>query len=134
VRFVEAVTEAAAGADLVVEAGPGRVLSALIRQTVPVPVVSMDCDGPSLAGLLRAVAAAYVLGAPVRHAALFADRHVKPLPSPIRLFANPCDDGAPDEPDEELVPVPGAGSTPPEPAVPVAEAGPATVAEAERDG
>ncbi|MBP2327914.1 enediyne polyketide synthase [Kibdelosporangium banguiense] len=117
VRFVEAVTEAAVDADLIIEVGPGHVLSGLVRETVPVPVVAMDSDSPSIEGLLRVAAAAYALGAPVRHAGLFEGRHVKQLPNPIRLFANPCETGVSDE----VIPVPDVVA--PQPVEPEGKAG-----------
>jgi enediyne polyketide synthase len=94
VRFSQAAGSMAAGADLLIEVGPGRVLSGLAEQIAPeVPVVAVDTDGPSLAGLLSAVAAAYVLGAPVRSDELFADRFTRPLPldKTFRFFASPCE-------------------------------------------
>src|SRR5581483_3192151 len=93
VRFSQAVAAMADGVDLLVEVGPGRVLSGLAEQIAPdVPVVAVDTDGPSLAGLLSAVAAAYVLGAPVRPDGLFADRFTRPFPEDktFRFFASPC--------------------------------------------
>jgi enediyne polyketide synthase len=94
VRFSAAASQLAATADLLIEVGPGRVLSGLVAGTAPdVPVVSLDTDGTSLAGLLSAAAAAYVLGAPVRTDALFADRFTRPLPldKQFRFFASPCE-------------------------------------------
>ncbi len=94
VRFSQAVAAMADGVDLLVEVGPGRVLSGLAEQIAPdVPVVAVDTDGPSLAGLLSAVAAAYVLGAPVRPDGLFADRFTRPFPEDktFRFFASPCE-------------------------------------------
>src|SRR6266571_4104755 len=94
VRFSEALGRMAAAADLLIEVGPGRVLSDLAAGIAPdVPVISLDTDGASLAGLLSAAAAAYVLGAPVRGDALFADRFTRPLPldKEFRFFASPCE-------------------------------------------
>lgn len=102
VRFAEAIELAADGADLIVEVGPGHVLSGLVRETVPVPVVSTDAGGASMAGVLRAAAAGYVLGAAVRLGALFEGRHAKPLPEHPVLLANPCETGAPDREPVEL--------------------------------
>ncbi|HEY2577501.1 MAG TPA: type I polyketide synthase [Streptosporangiaceae bacterium] len=94
VRFSEAAGAMAAGADLLIEVGPGRVLSHLAGQIAPhVPVVPLDTDGASLAGVLSAAASAYVLGAPVRARALFADRFTRPFPldKVFRFFASPCE-------------------------------------------
>jgi enediyne polyketide synthase len=94
VRFSEAAAGMADGADLLIEVGPGRVLSGLMEKIAPdVPAVALDTDGNSLAGLLTAVASAYVLGAAVRTEALFADRFTRPLPleKTFRFFASPCE-------------------------------------------
>ncbi len=94
VRFSEAVSAMAADVDLLLEVGPGRVLSGLAAAVaVDVPVIPLDTDGASLSGVLSAVAAAYVLGAPVRHDQLFHGRFTKALPldKEFRFFASPCE-------------------------------------------
>ena len=94
VLFAAAVTQMAADVDLLIEVGPGRVLSTLAADIAPeVPVIALGTDGESLAGLLSAVAGAYVLGAPVRAGGLFADRFTRPLPldKEFRFFASPCE-------------------------------------------
>ena len=94
VRFSEALGRMAADVDLLIEVGPGRVLSGLAAGIAPgVPVIPLDTDSPSLAGVLSAAAAAYALGAPLRHDRLFADRFTRPLPldKEFRFFASPCE-------------------------------------------
>ncbi|MFE7595320.1 erythronolide synthase, partial [Kitasatospora sp. NPDC057512] len=94
VRFHEAAEAAAADADLVVEVGPGRVLSGLLAEIAPdLAVLAVDTDSASLGPLLRIAGAAYVLGAPVRTAALFGGRLVRPLPpeSEPTFLASPCE-------------------------------------------
>ena len=94
VRFSEAVGRMAADVDLLLEVGPGRVLSGLAAGIAAgVPVIALDTEGTSLAGVLSALAAAYVLGAPVRHDQLFRDRFTRPLPldKEFRFFASPCE-------------------------------------------
>lgn len=94
VRYAQAAARLAAESDLLLEAGPSGVLSGLAAQICPaVPAVSLEADSRSLGGLLRAVATAYVLGAPVRHAELFRDRFTRPLPldKQFRFFASPCE-------------------------------------------
>src|SRR6202041_529534 len=94
VRFSAAAGQLAATADLLIEVGPGRVLSGLAAGIAPdIPVIPLDTDGASLAGVLSAAAAAYVLGAPVRTDVLFADRFTRPLPldKQFRFFASPCE-------------------------------------------
>lgn len=110
VLFSDAFGRVAAGTDLLLEVGPGQVLSGLAKSMRPdVPVVPLDSDGPSLSGLLSAVAAAYVLGTPVRHGQLFADRFTRSLPldKKFRFFSSPCE-SAP----EDLLPA--APADPPE--------------------
>ena len=93
VRFIDAVTKAAEEVDLFLEVGPGRVLSGLVTEFTNVPVVALDASGASLKELLQAIGAAFVLGAPVHHRALFADRFTRPfdLNWRPRFFVNPCE-------------------------------------------
>lgn len=93
VRFIEAANTAAAAVDLLIEVGPGQVLTGLASEFLNKPVVAIDAGGDSLQGLLNAVGAAYVLGAPINHNALFADRVTRPfnLDWQPRFFANPCE-------------------------------------------
>jgi acyl transferase domain-containing protein len=75
VRFTQALTRMAAGVSVLIEVGPGRVLSGLAAKVAPqTPVIPLATDGSSLSGVLSAVAAAHVLGGSVRHDLLFADR------------------------------------------------------------
>jgi enediyne polyketide synthase len=92
-RFIDAVTKAAEEVDLFLEVGPGRVLSGLVAEFANVPVVALDASSASLKGLLQAIGAAFVLGAPVHHRALFADRFTRPfaLNWHPRFFVNPCE-------------------------------------------
>ncbi|MGH3242647.1 MAG: type I polyketide synthase, partial [Spirillospora sp.] len=71
VLFAQAVELAAKDVDLFVEVGPGRVLSQLATTIADLPALSLDTDSESLSGLFGVLGAAYVLGAPVRHEALF---------------------------------------------------------------
>ncbi|MBT2212758.1 type I polyketide synthase [Actinomadura sp. NEAU-AAG7] len=106
VLFAQAVELAAKECDLLVEAGPGRVLTGLAAAVTDVPVLALDPDDERLGGLLQVAGAAFVLGAPVRHGALFAGRPAKPLEigAAQRFLSNPCETGAPppappDQPD-----------------------------------
>ncbi|MFD6153506.1 SDR family NAD(P)-dependent oxidoreductase [Streptomyces sp. NPDC060243] len=129
VRFAEAVTEVARRSDLLLEVGPGRILSGLAAQTADVPVLALDTDGTSLAGLLNAVAAAWTLGARVRLDELFRDRFTRPLPldKEFRFLANPCESA----PDGDL-PAQEARATAVA-ATPVPDASPAGTGEPEQD-
>lgn len=93
VRFIEALTAAARDVDFFIEVGPGNVLAGLTRDCVSTPVISLDAAGNSIRGLLEAVAAAFALGVPVNHAALFANRFTRPfnLDWQPKFFANPCE-------------------------------------------
>jgi len=93
VLFAEALDAVAAGVDLWLEVGPGRALSVLAADLVDRPVVAIDAGGPSLHGLLSAVAGVYCLGLPVDVAALFAERFHRPfdLDREPRFFVNPCE-------------------------------------------
>jgi enediyne polyketide synthase len=93
VRFTRAISAAAEHIDLWLEVGPGRVLSGLVGESVNAPVIALDAGGPSLVGLLNAVGAVFALGAPVNHAALFADRFTRPfsLDWQPQFFVNPCE-------------------------------------------
>ena len=118
VRFGDAVSTMAAEADLLLEVGPGRVLSTLAADIAAgIPAVSLDADSTSLAGVFSAIAAAYVMGAPVRHDRLFRDRFSKPLPldKQFRFLVNPCE-LAPTEPAGSIVAAAGLTSAPSLPA------------------
>ena len=98
VRFEEAAAKAIANANLVLEVGPGRILSGLVRQQAPDKLVlSVDTDSASLAPLLTAVGAAYALGVAVDPAPLFRDRVVRPLAEDAEpsFLESPCE-AAPD--------------------------------------
>ena len=96
----------ARGIDLLIEVGPGAVLSSLVRDTADIPVIALDAGGNSLGGLLQALGAAFALGAPVKHAALFADRFVRPfaLDWKPKFFVNPCELAPVSEPSERRAP------------------------------
>ncbi|HEX5114867.1 MAG TPA: type I polyketide synthase [Pseudonocardiaceae bacterium] len=94
VRFREAAAKVAEKSDLVIEVGPGRVLSNLFGEIAPdTPIVTVDTDHKSIAALLRVVGAAFALGAPVDVPALFADRLYRPLDldAEPKFLASPCE-------------------------------------------
>ena len=100
VRFAEAVNALASEVDLLLEVGPGTILGKLANDIAPyVPTISLETDSNSLAGLLRAVAASYVLGAPVRHEELHRNRFTRTLEpgKQFRFFVNPCEQAPVDE-------------------------------------
>src|SRR4051812_5899614 len=80
VRFREAAAKVAERSDLVVEVGPGRVLTGLFEEIAPeTPVLAIDTDNASLQALLRVVGAAFALGAQISVDALFEGRIVRAL-------------------------------------------------------
>ncbi|HME00033.1 MAG TPA: SDR family NAD(P)-dependent oxidoreductase [Terriglobia bacterium] len=93
VRFAQALVAAADETDLFIDVGPGHVLSQLAGESVETPGVAVDACGSSLSGLLRAAAAAFALGTPVRHQELFASRFTRPfdLNWHPKFFVNPCE-------------------------------------------
>jgi enediyne polyketide synthase len=93
VRFSDALASALSGVDLCVEVGPGAVLTGLARELGNVPGWSIDAAGPSIAGLLKTVGAAYAFGMPIDPRALFDGRFTRPfnLDGQPTFFANPCE-------------------------------------------
>ncbi|GAB3463384.1 type I polyketide synthase [Actinophytocola sediminis] len=94
VRFQQAAATAVAGADLVVEVGPGRVLSGLVAQAVPdARVLALDTDSSSLVPLLAVAGAAYTAGVALDPTVLFADRVVRPITedTALNFLASPCE-------------------------------------------
>ncbi|MFG2049443.1 SDR family NAD(P)-dependent oxidoreductase [Micromonospora sp. NPDC048935] len=94
VRFDQAVARLAAESDLLLEVGPGRILQGLAADIAPdLPTISMETDSMSLAGVLAAAGAAYALGAPLDHTALFEDRFTRKLIPGRKLsfFASPAE-------------------------------------------
>ena len=66
VRFLDAVEDAVEGTDLLLEVGPGRMLSGLVAEFADTPTVPLRVGHSSPQGFLTAVGAAYVVGAPLR--------------------------------------------------------------------
>ncbi|WP_410623574.1 SDR family NAD(P)-dependent oxidoreductase [Amycolatopsis sp. cmx-8-4] len=94
VRFREAAVKVAERSDLVIEVGPGRVLTGLFEEIAPqTPVLAFDTDSASLGAALRVLGAAFALGAPVTPERLFAGRVVRELPADgvFRFLASPCE-------------------------------------------
>jgi enediyne polyketide synthase len=65
VLFLDAVMAAEGGADLLIEVGPGRMLSGLVGEFSSVPAVALRVGHSSAQGLLTALGAAWALGADV---------------------------------------------------------------------
>ena len=74
VRFLDAAREAAANADLLLEVGPGRMLSGLVAEFTEVPAVPLRVGHTSPQGLLTAAGAAHAIGVDVRAELLPAAR------------------------------------------------------------
>ena len=97
VLFAKAAARIAAETDLLIEVGPGSILTDIVSQQFDVPAVSLNVGGESLRGLLTAAGAAFALGAPVQAKALFADRFYRQfdLQHKHKFLQNPCE-SAPD--------------------------------------
>ncbi|MFC4533323.1 type I polyketide synthase [Sphaerisporangium dianthi] len=93
VLFTQAVESASKDLDLLVEVGPGRVLSGLAASVTDVPALALDTEDESLTGLLRVAGAAYVAGVPIVHEELFHGRLVRPLEvgAEFTYFQNPTE-------------------------------------------
>lgn len=93
VRFAEAFAWFRNSVDLLFEVGPGSALSGFALALGGAPVVPLDVGGESLIGLLRAVGAAFALGAPVVTENLFRDRFNRPFDRSRKpkFFSNPCE-------------------------------------------
>src|SRR5712692_2887307 len=93
VQFVAAVNYASAKTDLLIEVGPGKILSGLAAECVRVPAIALDAGGTSLKGLLHATGAAFALGVSLNYDFLCANRFSRPfdLNWQRRFFANPCE-------------------------------------------
>jgi enediyne polyketide synthase len=66
VHFLEAAREATSGTQLLLEVGPGRMLSTLVSDFADTPTVPLRIGHSSPQGLLSAVGAAYAIGVRVR--------------------------------------------------------------------
>ncbi|MBM2614215.1 SDR family NAD(P)-dependent oxidoreductase [Actinoplanes sp. LDG1-06] len=90
VRFREAL--ARLDADLLVEVGPGHILSRLTDR----PAVSLDVGAESAAGVAAATAALFAAGACDDVQAWFGRRATRPFDpaAPRDFLANPCETGA----------------------------------------
>lgn len=115
VRFAEAAALLARDVDLLIEVGPGRVLSGLAAEITDRPVAALDAGGSSLRGLLTAAGACFALGAPLDHHALFASRFTRriDLDWRPRFLASPCEQPPPREASQE--PQPDAAASDAEP-------------------
>ncbi len=93
VLFAKAARRVAAEADLLIEVGPGSILTDIMSQQFGVPAVALNVGGDSLRGLLAAVGAAFALGASVHSKSLFADRFYRPfdLLHRHKFLQNPCE-------------------------------------------
>lgn len=94
VQFAPALGKLAASCDLLIEVGPGRLLTGLATHIVPcVPTVAMDTDSDSLAGVLQTLAACYVIGANPDLDRLAAERFCRamPLNKKFDFIESPCE-------------------------------------------
>jgi acyl transferase domain-containing protein len=97
VRFAHALTAAAAGADLLVETGPGHCLSLLAGDCTDVPAVSLGAGHADTAAAAQVMAALFAVGAVRSLATSFAGRPARPIDIwRERIFVtSPCGTAAP---------------------------------------
>jgi enediyne polyketide synthase len=93
VLFARAAKRIAAETDLLIEVGPGSILTDIVSQQFDVPAVALNVGSESLRGLLAAAGAAFALGAPVQAKALFNNRFYRPfdLQHRHKFLQNPCE-------------------------------------------
>jgi enediyne polyketide synthase len=93
VLFYEGLRQIAGDADLLIEVGPGTVLTGIAATAVATPVVSVDACGKSLAGLLGALGAAFVAGVDLNGDVVFGSRFVRPFDLSIApsFIESPCE-------------------------------------------
>lgn len=93
VRFIAAAERAFGDCDLLIETGPGEVLTRLAGDIVDSAVVATDCGSESIAPFLDAVGAAFVAGANPKFCRLYSDRLIRPIDinQAPRFFVNPCE-------------------------------------------
>jgi enediyne polyketide synthase len=129
VRFAEAATLLAKDVDLLIEVGPGQVLSGLAADITDRPVVALDAGGPSLRGLLTAAAACFALGAALDHHALFASRLTRriDLDWRPRFLANPCEQAPVSTPSRDAVAAPAPRMVPSAASAPTAGVDPLAI-------
>ena len=93
VRFASAAASGAEGVEILLEVGPGAVLTNLTREVTKIPVLPLDIGGRSLRPLLAAIGGLFALGGRPRLRELFAGRFNRPfdLDRPRAFLANPCE-------------------------------------------
>jgi enediyne polyketide synthase len=123
-RLEEALLEAAADADLLVETGPGQALSAAAAQCCDVPAVSLGTGGGRAGS--RAVAALFAVGALGHPQSLYAGEPARPIDIwRERIFiTSPCQQLPPRPAGVQPVPAPAHPAEPP--AAPPSTAPPST--------
>ena len=108
-RLAEAMTAGAQGAALLVETGPGQLLTSAAARACRVPAVSLDSDAADGAGRVLAAAALFAAGAVGLAQPLLAGRPSRPFDlSRDQVFITGPGPAAPPEPE--------SAARPPEPA------------------
>lgn len=100
VRFWQAVTQVLPETDVFCEAGPGRVLSGMVKAGCSTPVVGLNAGSEEDGPLAETAAALFAAGAIPKVAALFAERAARPIDiwRDQVFIANPCSSVRPAEP------------------------------------
>lgn len=104
VQFQAAVAQLAEHCDWLIEVGPGRVLSGLVRQNGGPPCRSVEGQGAGDLELCGLLAEAWARGHAIRWAALHEGRFLRPfVPAAARRFwVAPCERPLPDLPSAPL--------------------------------
>jgi len=108
VQYLKAIQTVAQEVDLLVEVGPGHLMTGLTRRCCRTPMVALDMGGASIAPFLNTMAAAYVLHCAPGIRELFMDRFARPFDwhwSHTRFIENPWET-LPQGPESGLDPVP----------------------------
>lgn len=122
VRFREALLAMASACDILVEIGPGSVLTGLARRTLgsTIPICALEPDmADSDIEYCTSIGQLYVTGAPIAWDTFYAARYIRPfIPANKRNFiTNPCANVDPIDPELLATPVQHVRSDPvPQPA------------------
>ncbi len=98
VQFFDAVKRAAGEVEVLLEVGPGEIVSNLLSQAITTPIFPLDIGGKSFTPFLKAAAAAFVCNAAPNISALFEKRFTRRFDWSWQpqFFANPCENSQAD--------------------------------------
>jgi len=93
VMFDSAFKDFSNHTDVIIEIGPGRTLSSLVKSTTQTPVLSTDSSAPSISSFLNTLAGLFVLGTAIDFENFFSNRYLKKfdLSKIPKFISNPCE-------------------------------------------